>query len=213
MCHFCFFWKTDLTAEGSASSEATDNSSDDMTKPMQVNNFYIDLINELMPCIVGTREWSRRGSDYRGRFSNMASLSDEAYLMWLLDCYWNAYMTEWGKTELVAKGGIHAERPIDKPWFVISSPKDRESRKCGGLNSMAAVRMNYWIRRLKFIREFPCFVNFEEEFTLKWQTTKDGQKCRARDGHNLVAADVMVDDEGLCIEDDYESGAVWITSV
>jgi hypothetical protein len=54
-----------------------------------VNKAYLDAVFILLPHMIGVKQWEKVGRETQGDFEQMVSRSDEALLMWALDCYWN----------------------------------------------------------------------------------------------------------------------------
>ena len=54
-----------------------------------VNEAYLDAVFILLPHMMGVKHWETMGRECQGDFEKMVSRSDEALLMWAMDCYWN----------------------------------------------------------------------------------------------------------------------------
>ena len=54
-----------------------------------VNKAYLDAVFILLLHMIGVKQWETMGRESKGESDQMVTRSDEALLMWAMDCYWN----------------------------------------------------------------------------------------------------------------------------
>ena len=54
-----------------------------------MNQTYMEAIFTLLPCMIGENKWEQLGKESQGNFEKMVTTTDEALLLWAIDCYWN----------------------------------------------------------------------------------------------------------------------------
>jgi hypothetical protein len=54
-----------------------------------MNQTYMEAVFKLLPCMIGENRWEKLGKESQGDFEKMVSKTDEALLLWAIDCYWN----------------------------------------------------------------------------------------------------------------------------
>ena len=54
-----------------------------------MNQAYLEAIITLLPCMIGENKWEQLGKASQGDFDIMVTNTDEALLLWAMDCYWN----------------------------------------------------------------------------------------------------------------------------
>ena len=87
-----------------------------------MNQAYLEAIFKLMPCMVGENRWEQLGKESQGDFDKMVTRTDEALLLWAIDCYWNVLATHPDLKEL------GDNRPTKAPYYISEGNTTRKNK-------------------------------------------------------------------------------------
>lgn len=86
-----------------------------------INEAYMEAIFKLLPPMMGCKRFERLGRESNGDFDLMVTRSDEALLLWALDCYWNVCAMDGLKVE-------NDSRPMDQPYYIEESSRTKKNK-------------------------------------------------------------------------------------
>jgi hypothetical protein len=87
-----------------------------------MNQAYMEAVFQLLPCMIGENKWERLGKDSQGDFDAMVTKTDEALLLWAIDCYWNVVAIS-DKLKFSGDG-----RSLDTPMYISEGNSTRKNR-------------------------------------------------------------------------------------
>jgi hypothetical protein len=104
-----------------------------------VNEAYLDAVFILLPHMIGVKHWETMGRQTRGDFEEMVSRSDEALLMWALDCYWNVVaVNDWIRYD-------DDLRPSEAPYYITDTGVTRRNM---GWTQAGKVKYNEYYKKV-----------------------------------------------------------------
>ena len=109
-----------------------------------VNEAYLDAVFILLPHMIGVKQWETMGRKWQGDFEKMVTCSDEALLMWAMDCYWNVVaVNDWIRYD-------DDLRPGNAPYYITSKG---ETRKNMGWTKQGKAKYNEYYTMVKTNRQ------------------------------------------------------------
>jgi len=171
---------------------------------------YAEILKELVKRVTGVGGWkkARRGTTENRYLGEVVSDSDEAFLVWVLDCYWNEWVTSIGtgqdadpyfdflKQEPGDKNDwLHYGRPTTGAWFIRNKKEDGAKQENMGLTKFGKKRWTYWYKRIKMMRadsrNFPKFEDYFENIV----------EPQNEEGSEMHQSSYLVEDEGYSDDD------------
>ena len=141
-----------------------------------VNEAYLDAVFILLPHMIGVKNWEAMGRESQGDFEKMVSRSDEALLMWAIDCYWNRIaVIDWIQYN-------DDQHPGETAYYITET---RNTRKHMGWTQQGKTKYNEYYMMVHTNR------NDEYWYKKKWRTSfknrwEAGHRCgrKGRGGEN-----------------------------
>ena len=139
-----------------------------------MNQCYMEAIFTLLPCMIGENKWEHLGKESQGDFERMVSRTDEALLLWALDCYWNV---------VALCDGLKVtsdDRPKCSPFYIREG---KSTRKNQGWSNLGKARYNELCRRVSENRTDRYWYStvWKKNFQSRWvASTRRGRKTSDR---------------------------------
>jgi hypothetical protein len=104
-----------------------------------MNQTYLEAVFNLLPCMIGENRWEQLGKESQGCFEVMVTKTDEALLLWALDCYWNVVAVS---PNIVITDD---ERPLSTPYYISEG---NSTRKNQGWTELGKQRYNEYYKAI-----------------------------------------------------------------
>jgi hypothetical protein len=155
-----------------------------------MNQCYMDAIFACLPCMIGENRWEQLGKESQGDYEKMVTRTDEALLLWALDCYWNVVAVSPGlKVDLDG-------RPMSKPYYITES---NTTRKNQGWTDLGKTRYNMYYGQVSMFRKEKYWYGtvWKNNFHSRWVAS-------IRRGRKTSDRNKGVPEPQMCSMDDLE---------
>ena len=153
-----------------------------------MNQPYMEAVFTLLPCMIGENRWEQLGKESQGNFDAMVTRSDEALLMWAMDCYWNVVAIN-KAIELVSE-----KRPLNSPMYISEG---NSTRKNQGWTEDGKKKYNKYMKMVGENRKDKYWygVVWQNNFHSRWVSCyRRGKKSSDRNRNETKEQIVSLDD-------------------
>jgi hypothetical protein len=148
----------------------------------------MEAVFQLLPCMIGENRWGQLGKESQGKFDKMVTKTDEALLMWAIDCYWNVTAVDSRMTV------TNDKRPKESAYYISEC---KSTRKNQGWTTLGKEKYNQYYKMVCDNRKDEYWYGrlWTENFQTRWVANyRRGRKTSDRKNQCPSGPIVSMDD-------------------